>query len=177
MALSQLNAIFLLKDVALLLYTLLISKGSQFLFKLKKIRPSFKSRSRHGRDFFFQPTSCCAQSVTSMTECFLNEIIVLWGPLRVCHERPFLKVQSQEIYALSDSIYLLLFAMADYWLILSDRWKCFLQFLSYDPQNAPNRCSQINKIHLPNGSCAVWCDLMGFGKDSSATVNGCFILL
>ena len=42
MALSQLNANFLLKDVALLLYTLLISKGSQFLFKLKKIRPSSK---------------------------------------------------------------------------------------------------------------------------------------
>ena len=36
MALSQLNAIFLLEDVALILYTLLILKSSQFLFKLKK---------------------------------------------------------------------------------------------------------------------------------------------
>ena len=47
-----------------------------------------------------------------------------------------------------------------FWVIAGNVSK-ILQFLSYDPQNAP-KCSQINKVHLPNGSCAFWCDLMAF---------------
>ena len=31
--------------------------------------------------------------------------------------------------------------------------------------------SKINKVHLPNGFCAVSCDLVEFGKDSSATID------
>ena len=40
MPLSQFVAIFLLEDVALLLYTLLILKNSQFFYKLKKMQIS-----------------------------------------------------------------------------------------------------------------------------------------